>query len=79
MVTISVTAEAFAAIEATLPKAPGSQSGREARPDGRGGLLVVKSHNEGRQEVWQLGAGAMQSDEPLDILAPSTSATRRRW
>ena len=37
MVTISVAAEAFAAIEATLPKAPGSQSGREARPDGKGG------------------------------------------
>jgi hypothetical protein len=37
MVTISITAEAFAAIEATLPK--GSKA--EARPDGKGGLLVI--------------------------------------
>jgi hypothetical protein len=37
MVTISITAEAFAAIEVTLPK--GSKA--EARPDGEGGLLIV--------------------------------------
>ena len=37
MVTISIKAEAFAAIEATLPK--GSKA--EARPDGKGGLLVT--------------------------------------
>jgi hypothetical protein len=38
MVTISITAEAFAAIETTLPK--GSKA--EARPDGKGGLLVTQ-------------------------------------
>jgi hypothetical protein len=66
MVTISVTAEVFAAIEATLPKAPGSQSGREGRPDGKGGWLVVKIRQrarlltigERRQKDRQLGVGA---------------------
>jgi hypothetical protein len=37
MVTLSITAEAFAAIEATLPK--GSKG--DARPDGKGGYLVT--------------------------------------
>jgi hypothetical protein len=37
MVTISITAEAFAAIEATLPK--GMRG--EARPDGKGGLFLA--------------------------------------
>jgi hypothetical protein len=39
MVTISMTAEAFAAIEATLPK--GAKG--EPRLDGKGGLLIVNS------------------------------------
>jgi hypothetical protein len=37
-VTISITAEAFAAIEATLPK--GTKG--KPRPDGKGGLLIVR-------------------------------------
>jgi hypothetical protein len=37
MVTISIATEAFAAIEATLPK--GTKA--EAWPDGKGGLLVI--------------------------------------
>ena len=41
MVTISISAEAFAAIAATLPK--GSKA--EARPDGRGGYLVTLDRN----------------------------------
>jgi hypothetical protein len=41
MVTISITAEAFAAIEAALPK--GTKG--VPRPDGRGGLLIVLPHD----------------------------------
>ena len=41
MVTISINAAAFAAIEATLPK--GSRA--EARPDGKGGYLVTLDRN----------------------------------
>jgi hypothetical protein len=37
MVTISITPEAFAAIEATLPK---GWKGKP-RPDGKGGVLIV--------------------------------------
>jgi hypothetical protein len=37
VVTISITAEAFAAIEATLPKGVKGAP----RPDGKGGYLVV--------------------------------------
>ena len=40
MVTISITAEAFAAIEATFAK--GSKA--DARPDGKGGYLIVLPH-----------------------------------
>ena len=40
MVTISITPEAFAAIEATLAK--GSKA--DARPDGKGGYLIVLPH-----------------------------------
>jgi hypothetical protein len=40
MVTISISAEAFAAIEATFTK--GSKG--DARPDGKGGYLIVLPH-----------------------------------
>ena len=41
MITISITAEALAAIEATLPE------GREAdrRPDGKGSLFIALPHD----------------------------------
>jgi hypothetical protein len=50
MVTISITAAAFEAIEATLPK--GSKA--EARPDGKGGYLVTLAH--GRNHGPAVGA-----------------------
>jgi hypothetical protein len=40
MVTISITAAAFAAIESTL----GKGSAADARPDGKGGYLIVLPH-----------------------------------
>ena len=40
MVTITITAEAFAAIAGTLVE--GSKA--DARPDGKGGYLIVLSH-----------------------------------
>jgi hypothetical protein len=40
VVTISITPEAFAAIEATLAK----RSKADARPDGKGGYLIVLRH-----------------------------------
>jgi hypothetical protein len=41
VITISITAEALAAIAATLPKG----SPAEAHPDGKGGYLIVLPRN----------------------------------
>ena len=67
MVTISVPAEAFAAIEATFFESPGSQSGRQARPDGKGGLLVV----EIRQR--RLGAVGEVTKRSVSLASPCSS------
>jgi hypothetical protein len=48
MVTISITAEAFAAIEATLPK---GMKGKP-RPDGKGGYLIVVPHDVLDRAAW---------------------------
>jgi hypothetical protein len=63
MVTISITAEAFAVIEATLPK---RQRG-EPRPDGKGGVLVVLPHGVIDRLKAMRGAGESYSDVILRI------------
>jgi hypothetical protein len=62
-VTISITAEAFAAIEATLPK--GTRG--EPRADGKGGVLVVLSREVLDRLRVMRGAGESYSDVILRI------------
>ncbi len=63
MVTISITGEAFAAIEATLPN--GTQG--EARPDGKGGYAIVLPHGVLNRLKAMRGAGESYSDVILRI------------
>jgi len=63
MVTISITDQAFAAIEATLPK--GSKA--EARPDGKGGVLVTLDRRLIERLSSLRGAGESYSDVILRI------------
>jgi hypothetical protein len=63
MVTISITREAFAAIEATLSK--GSKA--EARPVGKGGLFVVIDRRTGDRLGRLRGPGESYSDVILRI------------
>jgi hypothetical protein len=63
VVTISITTEAFAAIEATLPK--GTRG--EARPDGKGGYLVVLPRGVIDRLKALRGAGESYSDVTLRI------------
>jgi hypothetical protein len=68
MVTISITAEAFAAIEATLLK--GTKS--EARPDGKGGYLIVLPHAVLDRLKAMRGAGESYSDVILRLAKGNT-------
>jgi len=63
MVTISITREAFAAIEATLSK--GSKA--EARPVGKGGLFVVLDRRTVDRLGRLRGPGESYSDVILRI------------
>jgi hypothetical protein len=63
MVTISITAVAFAAIETTLPK--GSKV--EARPDGKGGLLVTLDRLTLDRLKAMCGTGESYSDVILRV------------
>jgi hypothetical protein len=58
MVTISITAEAFAAIEVTLPK----RTRGVPRLDGKGGLLIVLPHDVIDRLKAMRGAGESYSD-----------------
>ena len=68
MVTISITAEAFAAIEATLAK--GSKA--DARPDGKGGYLIVLPHAVLERLKAMRGAGESYSDVTLRLAKGDT-------
>jgi hypothetical protein len=63
MVTISITAEAFAAIEATLPK--GTKG--EPRPDGKRGYLVALPHGVIDRLKAMRGTGESYSDVILRL------------
>jgi hypothetical protein len=67
-VTISITPEAFAASEATLPK--GTKG--EPRPDGKGGYLVVLPHGVIDRLKAMRGAGESYSDVILRIAKGET-------
>jgi hypothetical protein len=68
MVTISITAEAFAAIEATQPKGTTGVP----RADGKGGLLVVLPHGGIDRLKAMCGAGESYSDVILRIAKGET-------
>jgi hypothetical protein len=63
MVTISITPEAFTAIEATL--ADGYEA--EARPDGKGGYLVTLPHDVLDRLKAMRGPGESYSDVILRL------------
>jgi hypothetical protein len=68
MVTISITSEAFAAIEATFAK--GSKA--DARPDGKGGYLIVLPHALLDRLKAMRGAGESYSDVILRLAKGET-------
>jgi hypothetical protein len=63
VVTISISAEALAAIEATLPE------GREAerRPDGKGGFFITLPHDVLNKLNYVRGPGESYSDVILRL------------
>ena len=65
MVTIAITAEAFASIEGTLVE--GSKG--DARPDGKGGYLIVVPHAILDRLKTMRGPGESYSDVILALAA----------
>ena len=72
MVTISITAEALAAIAATLP------AGREAdrRPDGKGGYFITLPHGVADRLKAMRGPGQSYSDVIVALAAAGQSQHR---
>ncbi len=74
MMTISITAEAYEAIKATLPEGADAWP---AEPDGRGGVRLTLDHKTLDRLTSLRGPGESYSDVILRVAGPARSGPLR--